>query len=127
MPTHRGSCHCGNLQFEIESEVERVFKCNCSFCVRRAATLHVVSPDRFRFVKGHAGDIDGANVYGAGVFLHHFCPNCGIHCFTIREANRRHDPGVVLNMGCFDSHLTDGLVPTSFDGASLPADSREWE
>ena len=126
MPIHKGACHCGNIQFEIDSDTGAIFKCNCSFCTRRAATLHVVTPERFKIVKGNTVDLDGAKVYGSGVFIHHFCPNCGIHCFTLREGNKRHDPGVVLNMGCFEPHLTAELIPSLFDGASFSQNSREW-
>ena len=64
MQKHRGSCHCGNVQFEIESDVTRIVTCNCSFCIRRGAMLHGVPPDKFRILRGAPGEPDGASRAG---------------------------------------------------------------
>ena len=127
MQTHQGSCHCGNVQFEMETDVSSVKKCNCSFCIRRGATLHGVPPENFRILKGTPGEPDGARTYGSGIFLHHFCPNCGIQCFTRVNGKGRYSPRVNVNMGCFDSSLIENLTPEELDGASRPDDSRLWK
>ena len=126
MQTHHGSCHCGNIGFEMETDVSRVATCNCSFCVRRGAILHSVRSANFRILQGAPGEPDGAKTYGSGIFLHHFCPNCGIQCFT-RVVGGRFHGYVNVNIGCFDPSLIEGLTPFEFDGASLPDDSRTWE
>ena len=100
MDTHQGSCHCGNISFEMTTDLAYTLVCNCSFCVRRNAVLHGVSAENFRVLKGDAGEPKGARTYGSGIFLHHFCPQCGIQCFTRVDSNR--GPRVNVNMGCFD-------------------------
>ncbi len=29
---YRGSCHCGNVAFEVEGELSGAMACNCSIC-----------------------------------------------------------------------------------------------
>ena len=36
---HKGSCHCGNMKFEVEGELTQVVSCNCSICARKGALL----------------------------------------------------------------------------------------
>jgi len=127
MQTYPGSCHCGNVQFEMETDVSRTVVCNCSFCIRRNAILHAVAPENFRILKGAPGEPDGARTYGSGIFVHHFCPNCGIQCFTRVNGKGRFKAHVNVNMGCFDPSLIAGVTPFEFDGAALPDDSRLWE
>lgn len=118
MSTHQGSCHCGNLQFEIDSGVDQAIQCNCSFCVRRATTIHRVLPENFRVLAGEHGSPGGASKYGTRDFSdHYFCPNCGIHCFS--RISRDTGDYVMVNLGCFDPELSAGLTPIEFDGATL--------
>lgn len=127
MQTHQGSCHCGKVRFEMDTDLAYVVRCNCSFCVRRGATLHPVLPENFRILAGAPGEPGGARTYGSGIFIHHFCPNCGIHCFSLQNGKGRFESRVNVNMGCFEPSLLEGLTPLEFDGASMPADSRLWE
>lgn len=32
---HTGSCHCGNIKFEVEGEPTSALACNCSICLRK--------------------------------------------------------------------------------------------
>ena len=127
MKTYRGSCHCGNVAFEFESDVTTAIQCNCSFCTRRRSLLHGVSPEQFRVVKGDIGAPDGARAYGSGIFQHHFCPRCGIQCFTRRNGKGRFGPRVNVNLGCVEGVEADKLELTLFDGASMPTDSTTWK
>jgi hypothetical protein len=43
-----GSCHCGNITFEAESEFDKAMECNCSFCRRKGVLLAFVPRDRMR-------------------------------------------------------------------------------
>ena len=119
MTTHGGSCHCGNIQFEIDADVDVATRCNCSFCRRRGALLHGVAPENFRLLKGVFGSPNGVSKYGSELFDHYFCPNCGIQCFTQRKGEGEYDPKVILNLGCFDPTLSEKVEVNYFDGASL--------
>ena len=32
---HKGSCHCGKVAFEVETDLDQVVSCNCSHCRRK--------------------------------------------------------------------------------------------
>ena len=46
--TYQGSCHCGQVGFEIDAELDHVRVCDCSICRRRGALLHRVERENFR-------------------------------------------------------------------------------
>lgn len=73
MKTYRGSCHCGYVEFEIRTALTRVSECNCSICGRKGYLRHMVSPDRFRLVRGD--DALATYQFGTGRALH---PNAGL-------------------------------------------------
>src|SRR5690349_7200493 len=49
---HKGSCHCGAVQFEVEGDIQGAIMCNCSICHRKGAPLWFVPRDKLRFTKG---------------------------------------------------------------------------
>src|SRR5262249_24593740 len=50
MKTYRGSCHCGRVQFEVDTDLDHVRVCDCSICRRRGALNHRVLPEYFRLL-----------------------------------------------------------------------------
>jgi hypothetical protein len=127
MEMYRGSCQCGKLAFEFQSELGDAIECNCSFCTRRNSLLHGVPLEQFRVLKGEVGLPEGAKSYGSGIFQHHFCPDCGIHCFTVRNGKGRFGPRVNINLRYVDGVKPGKLALKLFDGASMPPDSTTWE
>lgn len=113
MTTHRGHCHCGAIGFEMASAVDSARQCNCSFCIRRGATMHRLSADKFRLQGGE----DQLKRYGSREFSDHcFCRTCGIQCCS--RVNFGDQPVVMVNLGCFDPGLPVGVEPGLFDGAN---------
>ncbi len=111
--SYEGSCHCKNIQFYISSSLEDCFICNCSFCIRRAATLIKVNATNFQLISGdeHVGS------YGKRDFSqHHFCKTCGIHCFS--KIKTPTGDSVVANVACLQGIDTSTLAPILFDGAN---------
>jgi hypothetical protein len=112
--THRGRCHCGNVEFEIESDIGEPFECNCSFCVRRGAVLQKVPAKRFAVLQGETD----LTRYGARNFSDHFfCSTCGIHVFT--RITRENEDSVAVNLACVEGLERSSLAPRLFDGAKL--------
>src|SRR5262245_5204691 len=77
--TYEGSCHCGNVKFEVTTALERVVSCNCSICSRAGYLLNFVPAERFKLLSGE----DSLKDYQFNRHeIHHlFCTNCGIHAF----------------------------------------------
>ena len=48
------SCHCGAIEAEInlEGDLAKVIKCNCSICKRKGAIMSMVKNEDFKIVKG---------------------------------------------------------------------------
>jgi hypothetical protein len=98
MSVHRGSCHCGAVEFEVEGELDAGFMCDCSLCKRKNAIMARLPKQKFRLMKG-AGD---ASTYqwNTKIAKHYFCKDCGIY--------KHHKPRTVpdmmgVNLGCIDS------------------------
>jgi len=114
MNSYSGHCHCGTVTFEVETDFENLFRCNCSFCVRRGAVMVKVPATRFRLVKGE----ESLGRYGNRDFSKHFfCGTCGINCFT--RISRGTEASVAVNFGCLDGVDRELPEPALFDGANL--------
>ena len=37
MTVHKGSCHCGRVEFEVNGELNSGVICDCSLCKRKGA------------------------------------------------------------------------------------------
>ncbi len=110
---YQGKCHCGEVQFSVTADLNNSFKCNCSFCVRRASTLVKVEEAQFNL----ASNEDQMGKYGAREFSdHYFCKNCGIHCYT--RFNIGKGNAVIFNVGCLEGVDSYALNPGIFDGAT---------
>jgi hypothetical protein len=104
MPIYQGSCHCGTVRFEVESDLDRVIQCNCSICSKKGALHHRVQPEHFRLLAGHEALAEYQ--FGTETAKHWFCRHCGIHPFT----NPRLDPNTYsVNIRCLDEFPT--LLP----------------
>ena len=77
--TYRGSCHCGRVRFEIDTDLDHVRVCDCSMCRRRGALNHRVKPEDFRLLT----PLEELAVYTFHTHTakDYFCPVCGIQPF----------------------------------------------
>jgi hypothetical protein len=113
---YQGSCHCGAVRFEVETEVSPATRCNCSLCRRRGALMSPgFSADALKIVKGE-GDLT-LYQFNSRVAKHFFCKHCGIYPFH----QTRRDPGVWrVNLGCLEGVDPYSIEEVSVaDGASL--------
>ena len=117
MPTYHGSCHCGQVRFEIDCVIKRVTLCNCSICTKKGVLHHRVQPEDFRLLSG--AERLATYRFGTGVAKHHYCPDCGIHVFTRPRAA----PELyTVNVRCLDDF---DLENAAFE--TVRFDGRHWE
>ena len=113
---YKGSCHCGNIAFEVEGDLKQVIECNCSICSKKGAllwmlpreSLHLLSPEENL----------GTYTFNKHKVKHRFCPKCGIHPFGEAidpSGNNR----VAINVRCLDGVDLSALTIKPFDGRSL--------
>ena len=114
MKSYVGACHCGSVRFQLESDLADPVRCNCTFCIRRGATLQKVPASQFEVTNGN----ENLSMYGARKFSNHFfCKICGTHAFT--KSTRNNENTVVVNLACLAGVDLDMIVPRIFDGATL--------
>ena len=79
MPSTRysGSCHGGQVAFEVEGEIDSGMSCNCSICSRKGSLLWVVPRDQLKLKTPE--DAAATNTLNKHVIKHPFCPTCGNH------------------------------------------------
>ena len=109
-----GSCHCKNIEFEVETNLEKIAQCNCSICIRRNAKMIIVPKQNFTLTKGE----DNLSIYqfNTNVAKHYFCMKCGIYT----HHHRKSDPnGMGVNLGCLEKIDPLEYKAISFDGRKL--------
>ena len=118
MTTYTGGCHCGQIAFEVDAEIDKVIDCNCSMCAKRGGLLAFVPADRLR-LKTPAAQL-ATYTFNKHRIQHHFCSVCGIYT----HHKRRSDPNQLgVNVACLE-----GVSPFDFrevkvhDGERHPAD-----
>ena len=92
-------CHCGAIEAEInlDGDLAKVIKCNCSICKRKGAIMSMVKNEDFKIVKGESKI--KTYQFNTKVAKHHFCSECGTHTHNLR----RSDPNTFgINVGCID-------------------------
>jgi len=109
---HKGGCHCGKVQFEVDAPADiKVEDCNCSIC-RMSGFLHLIVPkENFRLSSGR----DDMEIYSfnTGVAQHFFCRYCGIKSFYVP---RSHPDGISVNANCLEPSTVNSIEITPFDG-----------
>ena len=115
--THRGSCHCGRVRFEVEAPaVIEALECNCSIC-RMSGFLHLIVPaSRFRLLAGaeHLTEY----TFNTGIARHRFCKVCGVKAFYIP---RSHPDGIDVNVRCLDPATIEQVKLSLFDDTQREA------
>lgn len=112
--TLKGSCHCGTVEFEVETTTPLdLTDCNCSIC-RMTGFLHLfVGKTGLTVNKGQ----DNLSEYrfGTKTARHIFCKTCGVKPFYVP---RSHPDGWSVNANCLDPDDLKDAVITPFDGTN---------
>lgn len=112
---HLGSCHCGNVRFEVELDIAQgAMRCNCSVCAKIAATTVIVKPAAFKLLSSEAAL--GTYEWGARVSKRYFCPQCGVHCFGRGHLEEVGGDYVSVNLNCLDHVDVATLKILHWDG-----------
>jgi hypothetical protein len=119
-PVHKGSCHCGAVQFEVvlPNGLEEPRRCSCSICRKHGAIVASVELAGLRVTKG----AEKLTLYQFNTMTakHYFCSNCGIYTHHQRRSN----PGqYAFNTACLEGidPFELGDVPVT-DGINHPSD-----
>ena len=95
---YKGSCHCGSIIFEVDTDLSVIKQCNCSICKRKYSKMGMAKKEDLKIIKGS----ENLTLYkfGSNVAKHYFCKICGIYT----HHGRKSDPnGIGFNIGCLDN------------------------
>ncbi|NCJ05808.1 GFA family protein [Synechococcales cyanobacterium C] len=112
--THRGGCHCGRVQFEVQAPARlSATECNCSMC-RKVGYWHLMVPrSQLKVLQGK--EVLTTYTFNTGVAQHYFCSVCGVKSFYVP---RSHPDGYSVNVRCIESDTIQQLDIRQFDGAN---------
>jgi hypothetical protein len=112
---HSGSCHCGAVRFEAETDLAKVLACNCSFCQKRGALWTYLTGDQFKLL---SGEDDLSDYQFNKKIIHHvFCRHCGVGAFSTATLEGGVE-GIGINVRCLDDVDVGALELTPYDGKS---------
>ena len=100
------TCHCGavEIQVNLQEEIDKLMRCNCSMCKRKGTMVTTDNKEDLKIVKGE----DKIKIYQFKTIVakHHFCSECGVQTHNLR----RSDPNTYgINVGCIDEIKTSEL------------------
>ena len=118
----KGSCHCGNTQFEVSEAPSGVTRCTCSLCSKRGALWAYYTPAQFRLTSPE--EKVATYQWRTKTVKHNFCANCG--CGTFSESpdwsSGKADfdkMKIGVNARLFDDFDLDAVLVTVIDGKNL--------
>jgi hypothetical protein len=76
VPKYLGSCHCGNVRFELDADIDHVRVCDCSLCRRRGALNFRVEDAQLKPLT----PLEDMTSYQwhTKTATDYFCPTCGM-------------------------------------------------
>ncbi|MDR2214065.1 MAG: GFA family protein [Pseudomonadales bacterium] len=114
--TYTGACHCGKVQFDVNTKLEGVMSCNCSHCARKGFLLAFVPAEQFTLRSGANGLTEYR--FNKHVIAHQFCSTCGTQAFA-HGVMPDGSAVCAVNVRCLDGVDVDALPVQKVDGKSL--------
>jgi hypothetical protein len=110
---YTGSCHCGQVKFEAEGEIDSAMSCNCSMCQRKGTLMWFVPRSALRLL---TPDENAATyLFNKHVIKHRFCPTCGIHPYG-EGATPNGEAMAAINLRCIEGIDLDAIPVHHHDG-----------
>jgi hypothetical protein len=121
MESHKGSCHCRTVVFEVTGNIREVHICNCSICTKKGIVHSLIDNQNLRIISGE----NSLSVYQCGTkeASHWFCKTCGIHVFGRPRMNPKR---YTVNVRCLDhfERIFSESREVRFNGKQHPLDDR---
>jgi hypothetical protein len=106
--TYSGSCHCGAVRFEADTDLTNgTLRCNCSICFKSRAWMAAVPAASFRLLSGEEKLRDYQ--FGPKRIHHLFCSACGVRPFS-RGQDPKGNRFFAVRVNCLDGVDANELV-----------------
>jgi|SRR5919106_360121 hypothetical protein len=113
---YRGSCHCGQIAFEVEGEIGEVMSCNCSICQRKGTLMWFVPMQAMKLLT--PPENMSTYTFNKHVIQHRFCPKCGIHPFG-EAVGPDGQAMAAINARCLEGIELESLRVKHFNGRAV--------
>ena len=113
---YQGSCHCGQIAFEVEGTLDGVMACNCSICQRKGSLMWFVPRDALTLKT--PDESAGTYTFNKHKIRHRFCATCGIHPYGEAQ-DPKGNAMAAVNARCLEGVVLSVLPVTQFDGRSM--------
>jgi hypothetical protein len=113
---YKGSCHCGQIAFEVEGDLSGVLDCNCSICAKLGSLHWFIPRDSLRLLTPESNL--ATYTFGTQTIKHYFCPKCGIHPFGEGVDPASGARRAAVNARCLEGVDYAALPVTHYDGKS---------
>ena len=113
---HNGSCHCGNVKYTVDGDVQQVMECNCSHCRRKGYLLSFMP--RGKLTLSTPESALGAYTFNKHAIKHMFCTTCGCAPFGF-GSDKQGNPVAAINVRCLPDIEFSTLKITPVDGRSF--------
>lgn len=112
-----GSCHCGNISFELDWKADHVAArtCDCTFCVKHGGLWTSSPKAAVTATVRHPAEVT-KYVFGTGTAVFHICGRCGIVPIVTSEIDGQ--LYAVVSVNAFNG-VDPSLIrraPASFEG-----------
>jgi hypothetical protein len=114
LKTYSGSCHCGAVQFEVDTDFPELTMCDCSICKRKNALMVKVHESKFRLLAGQ--DALTEYQFHTKIARHFFCKICGIYPFHRKRVT---PDNLGINVHCLDGFDPEGINVRLAVGAAM--------
>jgi hypothetical protein len=112
---YSGSCHCGSIRFEIETDFPELTRCDCSICRKKNALMVKVHESSFRLLQGR--EFLTEHQFHTRTDRHFFCNVCGIYPFH----RKRVTPEFFgVNVYCLEGSDPAGIPVREAAGSAMP-------
>jgi hypothetical protein len=112
---HTGSCHCGQISFEVTGDLNGAMACNCSICQRKGTLMWFVP--RSDVLLRTPPEQMATYTFNKHIIKHHFCPSCGIHPFG-EAVDPQGNVMAAVNIRCLEGVDLNSIPVQSYDGRS---------
>lgn len=112
---HTGSCHCGNIRFEVEGDFDTAIECNCSHCSRKGYLLWFVPRTAVNLTVEN--DALATYTFNKHAIKHHFCSTCG--CAPFGFGSHDSVETAAVNIRCLEDVDLTAVKRELVDGRSF--------
>ncbi len=97
---HHGSCICGDVQFDVELDLSKGARCNCTICTKLGAVGSIVKPAAFTLLSPESKL--GSFTRTPEIGHRYFCARCHSFCFSKGHLEQIGGDHVSVNLSCID-------------------------